>query len=314
MRGAFIRTLVELGEQDPRIMLLTGDLGYMALEPFLNRFPDRFINVGAAEQNMVGLATGLAESGLIPFVYSIVTFATLRPFEFIRNGPIHHKLPVRIVGVGGGVEYGHNGLTHYGLEDIGVMRTQPGISIYAPADHEQTCEVLRQTYKVDGPVYYRLGKDDRVTVPGLNGRFEKDNVQMLSDGADALIISVGAIASEAVAAVELLRKENVACSHVVLSTINPVPLQALLALLSRFKTVLTVEAHYQTGGLTSLICEIVAQHGLSCKVTSCAVEELAEGLTGGQQYLQDLYGISAKAIAQKAAMAVRERKSTAVAR
>src|SRR5579871_4255493 len=99
MRAAFVQTLIELATQEPRIVLLTGDLGFMALEPFAERFADRFINVGVAEQNMVGIATGLAEAGFIPFVYSIVTFATLRPYEFIRNGPIQHQLPVRIVGM-----------------------------------------------------------------------------------------------------------------------------------------------------------------------------------------------------------------------
>src|SRR6516165_4613432 len=125
MRGSFVQTLTELAARDPRILLLTGDLGYMALEPFADKYPQRFFNVGVAEQNMVGLATGLAEAGFIPFVYSIVPFAALRPYEFIRNGPIQHQLPVRIVGVGAGREYGSNGLSHYGLEDIAVMRTQP---------------------------------------------------------------------------------------------------------------------------------------------------------------------------------------------
>src|SRR5512139_3672721 len=108
MRGAFIQTLVGLAERDPRIVLLTGDLGYLALEPFAERHPDRFFNVGVAEQNMVGLATGLAEAGFLPFVYSIVPFAVLRTYEFIRNGPIQQQLTVTIVGVGGGMEYGNN--------------------------------------------------------------------------------------------------------------------------------------------------------------------------------------------------------------
>src|SRR5438093_8841337 len=145
MRRAFVNTLVELAERDPRILLLTGDLGYMALESFAERFPDRFVNVGVAEQNMVGLATGLAEAGLIPFVYSIATFASLRPYEFIRNGPILHQLPVRIVGVGGGFEYGHAGATHFALEDVGVMRVQPRIAAVAAADHEQLASALRVT-------------------------------------------------------------------------------------------------------------------------------------------------------------------------
>jgi transketolase len=138
MRQAFVQTLTGLAGHDSRILLLTGDLGYLALEPFADKFPSRFFNVGVAEQNMVGLATGLAEAGFIPFVYSIVPFAVLRPYEFIRNGPIQHQLPVRIVGVGGGLAYGPNGLSHYGLEDVAVMRVQPGLTVIAPADAPQT--------------------------------------------------------------------------------------------------------------------------------------------------------------------------------
>src|SRR5262245_44384130 len=107
MRMAFCRALLELADRDDRIVLLTGDLGYSVLEPFADRFPARFFNVGVAEQNMVGTATGLAEAGFIPYVYSIVTFASLRGYEFIRNGPVLHQLPVRIIGIGGGFEYGH---------------------------------------------------------------------------------------------------------------------------------------------------------------------------------------------------------------
>ena len=172
MRGAFINTLVELATSDPRILLLTGDLGYTVLEPFSKKFPDRFFNVGVAEQNMVGLSTGLSEAGFIPFLYSIVTFASLRPYEFIRNGPILHQLPVRIVAIGGGFEYGHAGPTHHGLEDVGVMRIQPGITVIAPADAEQTRNALLETWDLPGPVYYRLGKNDKTTVPGLAGQFE----------------------------------------------------------------------------------------------------------------------------------------------
>ncbi len=109
---------------------------------------------------MVGVATGLAEAGFVPFVYSIATFAALRPYEFIRNGPVLHHLPVRIVGVGGGLEYGTNGLTHYALEDIAVMRTQPGMTVLAPADFEQARTALMRDLDVAGPIYFRLGKDE----------------------------------------------------------------------------------------------------------------------------------------------------------
>ena len=115
MRRALVQTLTELAASDRRVILLTADLGYSVLEPFAQRFPDRFINVGVAEQNMVGVATGLAESGFIPFVYSIAPFASLRPYEFIRNGPVLHGLPVRILGIGGGFDYEASGPTHYAL-------------------------------------------------------------------------------------------------------------------------------------------------------------------------------------------------------
>ena len=171
MRATFIRTLVGLADDDPRILLLTGDLGYTVVEPFAERFPERFFNMGVAEQNMVGVATGLAEAGYVPFVYSIATFASLRPYEFIRNGPVLHRLPVRIVGVGGGLDYGPNGATHHALEDLAVMRVQPGLTVVAPADYEQARSALRATNRYTGPIYFRLGKDESTTIPGLDGRF-----------------------------------------------------------------------------------------------------------------------------------------------
>lgn len=157
---------------DSRILLLTGDLGYMVMEPFRQQFPDRFFNVGVAEQNMIGLATGLAEAGFLPYTYSIATFASLRPFEFIRNGPVLQNLPVRMVGMGAGFEYGHAGPTHYGTEDIAVLRTLPGLTVVIPADPAQTVTAMEATGKLPGPVYYSLGKDAGAVLPELGGRFE----------------------------------------------------------------------------------------------------------------------------------------------
>jgi transketolase len=300
MRGAFAKTLTELAAKDSRIYLLTGDLGYMALEPFAEKFPDRFINVGVAEQNMVGIATGLAEAGFIPVVYSIVTFASLRPYEFIRNGPILHKLPVRIAGVGGGVEYGHNGATHYGLEDIGVMRVQPGITVVAPADAGQTKTALEKTYDLPGPIYYRLGKDDRIVVPGLDGRFELGKVQVIREGKDVLLLSMGGISFETAKAAEVLSKEGIEARVVVVASINPPPVDDLIKELSQFRQAITVEAHYASGGLTSLVSEVVAQAGINCKISRCAIEESPDGETGGQAYLYNKFGLSAESIAAKA--------------
>src|SRR5882724_5432233 len=123
---------------------MTGDLGHLAMEPFRERFPHRFLNVGVAEQNMIGLATGMAEAGFVTYAYSIATFAALRPFEFMRNGPVLHRLPVRIVGMGMGFEYGHAGPTHHALEDIGALRTLPGLSVIIPADPAQAYTAIEQ--------------------------------------------------------------------------------------------------------------------------------------------------------------------------
>jgi transketolase len=306
VRAAFVRTLVELGEQDPRILLLTGDLGFMALEPFAERFPDRFFNVGVAEQNMVGLATGLAESGFIPFVYSIVTFASLRPYEFIRNGPVHQQFPVRIVGMGGGLEYGPNGCSHFGLEDVGIMRVQPGLAVMAPADHRQTASILRSTWDYPGPVYYRLGKDDRTEVPGLDGAFTAGQLQTVAEGSDVLILAMGAIASEAAAATNLLAEQGVSAHLGVVASMSPAPTDDLVRLLSRFAVVATIEAHYVNGGLGSLVAEVIAEHGTANRLVRCGIRTVPNTVVGSQQFLQKMYGLSADEIAATVLGAVRQ--------
>jgi transketolase len=280
--------------------LLTGDLGYMALEPFAHEFPERFINCGVAEQNMVGVATGLAEAGYLPFVYSIVTFATLRPYEFIRNGPVLHQLPVRIVGVGGGMEYGHNGASHYGLEDLAVMRAQPGLTVIAPCDFEQTENALKQTYNLPGPIYYRLGKDDKTTVPDLDGEFELGKLKRVRFGQDVAIVTTGSIATEAVRACDLLAQDGIAATVLIVSSFNPAPLFDLQYQLALYQHVVTLEAHYASGGLSSLVADVIAENNLGCRLTRCAVEKQPDGITGGQKFLYEKYGIAAENVAEYA--------------
>lgn len=300
MRRAFIRSLVELAREDERILLLTGDLGYMTLEPFAQQFPERFFNAGVAEQNMVGVATGLAEAGFIPFVYSIVPFAVLRPYEFIRHGPVLHRLPVRIVGVGGGVEYGPEGATHFGLEDVGVLRMQPGMTVIAPADFEQGRAALLATWDLPGPVYYRLGKDDETTIPGLSGSFSLGTAQLVKDGADVLLVSMGNVAMEVAKAVKLLDAEGICAAHLVVASLNPSPARDLVDCLSRFRLVLTIEEHYITGGVGSLVSEVVAEHDLSCRVVRCGVKELPDGAIGSHSFLRQRFRISGEHLARTA--------------
>lgn len=269
----------------------------MALEPFSDRHPDRFLNMGVAEQNMVGVATGLAEAGFTPYVYSIVTFATLRPFEFVRNGPVLHQLPVRIVGIGGGFEYGTAGPTHHGLEDVGVMRLLSGMTVVAPADHVQARSVMRVIQDLPGPVYIRLGKDDRSLVPGLDGRFDLGRAQTVLEGQDIAIIALGAAAIDAVAAAEILARHGIMARVIVVSSVAPAPLTDIAQAVFDVPLVVTVEAHNETGGLGSIVAEVIAEQGIQVKLHRCAVRSLGTPVTGSQAFLHDLHGLSAERIA-----------------
>lgn len=277
-------------------MLLTGDLGFMALEPFSERFPDRFINVGAAEQDMVGLATGLAEAGLVPFVYSIGTFASLRAYEFIRNGPLLHALPVRIVGVGSGLDYGHNGVTHYSLEDVAVMRVQPDMTILVPADPAQVIGAMHACADVRGPVYLRIGRAG-ARVPGLDGRFELGRLQLLGDGRDIAIVALGSMASEAVEAAALLRQQGIDATVAIVSSVQPAPTEDLSTLLASVSLAVSVESHYRTGGIGSLVAEVIAERQLSCRLIRKGVDAMPRGVTGTLAFLNEFYGLSARSLA-----------------
>lgn len=300
MRKAFSETLAGIAKQDSRVLLLTADLGYMALEPFAEAIPAQFFNVGVAEQNMVGVATGLAEAGFIPFVYSIVTFATLRAFEFIRNGPIAQRLPVRVVSVGGGMEYGTNGISHYGVEDVALMRSQPGMTILCPCDSAQTRAAVAATWNLPGPVYLRLGKDDRVIVPGLEGRFELGRAQLIHEGGDVLMVALGTGAVEAAAAAQTLSEKGIGCKVLAVSSLQPGPVDDIAAELGKFPFVITVETHYVTGGLGSWVSEIAAGRGIACRVVRRGFEDFPSSESGSQAYLHHRYGLSATNLVETA--------------
>lgn len=300
-----MRTLISLAERDARPLLLSGDLGFMVVDPFVARFPSRFFNVGVAEQNMVGLATGLAEAGFLPFVYSIATFASLRAYEFIRNGPVHHRLPVRILGVGGGFEYGTAGFTHHALEDIGALRLLPGLMILAPADASQASAALEATWDSPAPIYYRLGKDEKTLVRGLEGRFSIGQVEEIGDGTDLLILATGAVAAEADKATQRLAASGIRTTLGVVAALKPTPVDHLARLIARFPVALTVEGHYRVGGLGSLVSEVVAERGLACRIVRCGVEDARDGMSGSQAWLEHRHGLSAAALTQTAVSVVR---------
>jgi transketolase len=303
VRNAFLDALVSLAERDERVMLLTGDLGFSVLEPFAERFPDRFVNCGVAEQNMTGVATGLAEAGMVPFTYSIATFATLRPYEFIRNGAALHRLPVRVVGVGGGFDYGHNGITHFALEDYAVMRTQPEIGVIAPADGRQARAALDATADHPGPLYFRISKVG-AELAGLDGRFRHGGAELIGDGKDVALIAIGSVSHSAAGARELLAERGIATTLAVVSSLNPDPVEDLAELLADVPVALTVEAHYRNGGLGSAVAELIAERGLGTRLHRAAVDRMPIGVSGTQGYLEDRYGLSPERLAEAAAAAL----------
>lgn len=301
MRKAFAETLLRLARRDERIVLMTADLGFMVLEPFAESLPDRFFNVGVAEANMIGLATGLAADGFIPFLYSIATFATLRGYEQWRNGPVLHNLPVRLVGIGGGFAYGAGGASHHGLEDIALARLQSEVAVVVPADAAQTAVALETTCFWPRPIYYRIGKDDETLVAGLNGRFRSGRVESLREGGDVLILTLGAIASETVAAAEQLTGHGIEATVGLVSTLQPAPADDVRQLLAKFQLVVTVEEHYLTGGLGSWTAEVMAQAGAGNRLVRIGVPALSSGVSGSERFLRRRYALDAENIAGRIA-------------
>src|SRR5260221_14766212 len=193
MRDAFFKSLVEIAESDQRIMFLTGDLGFGAVNEFVKRCPRQFLNVGVAEQNMTGIAAGLAMAGKTVFTYSIANFPTLRCLEQIRNDVCYHNADVKVVSVGGGFTYGAMGATHHAIEDLAVMRSLPGMVVVAPGDPVEARAATRAVIAYSGPCYVRLGKAGEPTVHTSAIDFELGKTIRMREGRDATLISIGGI-------------------------------------------------------------------------------------------------------------------------
>lgn len=297
MRGAFVESLIELARRDSRVFLLTADLGWSVLETFAREFPDRFLNVGVAEQNMAGIATGLAQVGYVPHIYTISTFVSMRCYEQIRNGPILHALPVRIIGIGGGFAYGAAGPTHHSLEDLAMFRCQPGITVLAPADRGQTRSVIAATESIPGPVYIRVGKGGNPDLPGLDGRFALGRPEVLRQGSELTFLATGSITPQAVQAADLLAAEGYSAEAAVLAHLGFRGSSELAEYLRGFRAVVTVEEAFVAGGLGSLVAETIAENGLDCRLSARGVATTFSPRIGSAAYLQRQAGLSPDALA-----------------
>ena len=305
MRTAFIDTIQELAAKDPKILLMTADLGFTVLEKFARAFPGRFVNVGVAEANMMGLATGLALDGWKPYVYSIATFASMRGYEQVRNGPVLHQLPVRVIGTGGGFAYGHAGITHFALEDYAIFRTLPGMTVISPADPAQTRNALLETVDLPGPVYFRIGKGGNPAVAGLNGRFKLGDPERVRIGKDALLICTGPITPVVVEAAAELERQGVQATVLVAATLSPASATKLGAQIDSFPVIATVEEHFIRGGLGSLIAEVLTQKATRPRLVRLGVDEMITGVSGSMDYLRRRSGLAPDQIAARVMEALR---------
>ena len=312
MRDAFVRALMREMEQDARIVLVTGDLGFGVLRPVKAAWPDRIINAGIAEQGMVGLAAGLAATGRKVVVYSIGNFPTLRPLEQIRNDCAYHGRDVKIVCVGGGFVYGSLGMSHHATEDMAVLRAIPGVTCFTPGDPAETEAVVPAMFATEGTCYLRLGRGNEPRAhDGEIPAWRFPEAVRLREGKDAAILSAGGILAEVGKAAEMLKDRGIEAEVWSFPCLKPIDTVRILELARRYGNLITVEEHTVIGGFGSAVCETVAGAGIACRVHRLGLEDTFTTVVGNQAYLRHMYGIDADAIAKKTEAIVYEKRADA---
>ena len=291
MRGIFNKTLLELAKDDPRIYMILADIGYGEIEPFAEAFPERYYNVGVAEQNMTGVACGVAMEGNIAVTYSIANFPTLRCLEQIRNDVCYHNVNVKIVIIGGGVSYGPLGVSHHSTEDIAIMRALPNIVVCAPCDTIEAEAATRAMIAHNGPFYYRCGYKNEKDIHEGPINFELGKAIRVKEGTDCTVIFTGPIGYDAKCAVEELAKEGINCRLVSMHTIKPIDRAEIVAAAKETGRILTIEEHNLSGGLGSAVAEVLADEGCICKFKRMAFPDVNVSLVGHQEWLRKQYGM-----------------------
>ncbi|MBT4690938.1 MAG: transketolase [Rhodospirillaceae bacterium] len=299
MRNALIDLLCELADNDPDIWLLTADLGYSVLERFAERFPERYINVGVAEQNMVGIAAGLALSGKRVVIYSIVNFVTMRCLEQIRNDICAHGANVVIVGVGAGYSYGAQGYTHHGLEDISVMRALPGLDVTAPGNCLEAEAVLRVAMQHDGPTYIRLEKDAGASASLPLKDIERGRMACYREGGHAAIVATGGMLGEALGAAELLERDGLSVAVWSCPWITPLDTATLDLLTQRHDVILTAEEGVINGGLGSATALALANVAAKSRLLVAGVGEVLSVPTLSQTSARNYHALDAAGLAAR---------------
>jgi transketolase len=304
-REAFGRTLVELANQDERVLVLDGDLANSTrADIFADAYPDRFLAMGIAEQNMAGVAAGLATLGFVPWISTFAAFAAKRDLDQVRMVIAQPSLNVKICGAYSGLLTGFTGKTHQSVEDIAVMRAMPNMVVLAPADGVETRAAMRAATAYDGPVYMRLGRDPSPQVLDDAYLFEIGRGVVLREGTDVAIVSTGVHTSRAVEACDLLAADGVGAYHLHLPTIKPLDEGAILTAAERTGAVLITEEHTVIGGLGGAVAEALGQR----RPTLLRLHGIADtfGESGPNDAILEKYGLTARDIAEEALELLRQ--------
>lgn len=296
MKSAFIEALEKLASIDNRIFLLTGDLGFKTFDKFRNSFPDRFINIGVAESNMIGIAAGLALSGKNVYCYSIIPFLTMRCLERIRVDLCYHNLNVKLVGAGGGLVYGLEGMTHHAIEDIAIMRTLPNMTVVAPGDPLEVKAVINESLAYKGPLYIRLGREGEKCVHKSSPEFKIGKGIVIRKGSDISIIATGTILCAAKSASEDLINEGLDVTLIGMHTIKPLDRDIIEYCAKNSKAIFTVEEHSIIGGLGSAVSEILIELDYRMLFKKIGLQDEYCSYIGRQDYLCEKYGLTPEGI------------------
>lgn len=299
-RKTFGTIIEEIANRYPDLMVLSADLASSAgLCGFAKKFPSKFLNTGIAEQNMIGVSTGLALEGKNVFAVSFGTFASMRCYEMLRSCLGYMNLNVKVVGIASGLSMGTAGNTHFGLEDIALIRVIPNVTLISPADCTETAKAVLALTEHIGPVYLRLtGVEGNPIVYKGDYDFQIGKGIVLREGKDAALIATGTMVYESIRAARVLQKQGISCTVVDMHTIKPIDTQLLDQLFSNHKLIVTVEEHSKIGGLGSAVAEYKAGIPNSPRQIIIGLPD-AFGKAGDYRYLLEQHGLNAKGIAEQ---------------
>jgi len=294
-REAYGEILKEIGKRNENIIVLDADVpGSTKTIKFAEKYPERFFNVGIAEQNMIGIASGLALCGKIPFASTFAMFSPGRCYDQIRNTVAASNLNVKIVSTHAGITVGADGVSHQAIEDIAMMRSLPNMKVFVPADAIETKETIKYIVDYEGPVYVRLSRMEVPIIFDKSYRFEMGKGVVLTKGSDATIFATGIMVSEALSAADTLRENGIKTRVIDIHTIKPIDEKIIVKAAKETKIIVTAEDHNIIGGLGSAIAEILAEKSLLVKMKRIGVRKFAE--SGRPEELMKKYGLSSEHI------------------